>query len=130
MKSVVGILAVALAGAGVLAAIAVGKGVDEISTSVTLSNPSTGLYKGVVKSKKKKCRAGRRVTILHDQNGNGADRSDFTIGKDTTNKAGQYEVSGNQAPPGDAVLAIVGVKELSGDSFCKGATKSARALSG
>jgi hypothetical protein len=110
---------------------AVGNGVDEISTSVSLFNPSPGLYTGVVKSKKKACKKGRDVTILHDENGNGkADKGEYKIGKTTSRKSGQYEVRGNQAPAGDLVLAIVGVKELSGKSFCKGAFKSAKASAG
>jgi hypothetical protein len=130
-RAIAAALALSLTAVGALAAVAVADRVEEISTSVTLSNPEAGIYEGVVKSKKKVCKRERKVTVIHDEDADGqADKSDFRIGKDTTNKAGEYEVRGNQAPPGDDILAIVGVKELSGHSFCKGAFRSATALSG
>jgi hypothetical protein len=126
-KATAAVLVAGLAVIGLLAAaVAIGK-VRAISTSATLSNPATGVYKGVVRSKKKRCRAGRRVTILHDRNGNGSDRSDFTIGSDRTGGSGAFEVRGNQAPAGDPILAVVGTKELGDEAFCKQFIKSGRA---
>ena len=115
------ILAVLLA-AGALATIAFAA-----ASSVSLKNPSYGVYKGKVSSGNDKCEANRKVTVRHDQNRNGYDRSDYKIGTDNTNGKGEYAVTGNQAPAGDQIAARVKKRTLGDGTVCKKATKTATA---
>lgn len=103
---------------------------DEVKSSISLSNSEAGVYEGTVSSKRAACRKQRRVKVYHDQNENGVDRSDYRIGTDTTNKRGEYEVNGNQAPTGDDVVAIVSGKVLRDGTLCLDEDKTIAALSG
>jgi hypothetical protein len=103
---------------------------DEVKSRITLSNSEAGVYEGTVSSKRAACRKQRRVKVYHDQNENGVDRSDYRIGKDLTDKKGNYEVDGNQAPMGDDVIAIVTGKVLADGTLCLDDDKAIAALSG
>lgn len=135
-RGIVGALAVALLG-GLLATGALAdnhhgdaKGEDDAKSQISLSNSETGVYEGTVTSKKAACRKQRKVKVYHDENENGVDRSDYRIGKDTTDKKGNYEVVGNQAPMGDAVIAVVSGKRLADGTRCEDAEEKIAALSG
>jgi hypothetical protein len=99
------------------------------STSISLENGSPGVYEGSVRSKKAACETGRKVTVFHDENDNGLDKSDFRIGSDTTDSGGNYVVRGNQAPAGDTIIATVGIKKRK-TGVCKEKEVDAIALSG
>ena len=114
-------LAVLLA-AGALATIALAA-----SSSLTLSNPAFGVYKGKVRSGEDRCEVNRNVTVRHDEDRDGYDRHDFKIGTDKTNGRGVYQVTGNQAPAGDQIAAKVGRKTLGDGTRCKKATATATA---
>lgn len=107
-----------------------GKEDDEVKSKISLSNSEAGVYEGTVSSKKAGCRKQRRVKVYHDQNENGVDRSDYRIGKDLTDKKGNYEVNGNQAPMGDDVIAVVSGKFLPDGTHCEDDDKTIAALSG
>lgn len=128
---VAGLLA-GLAAAGALANhhVSDGKGDDEVKSRITLSNSESGVYEGTVSSKRPGCKKQRRVKVYHDQNENGVDRSDYRIGKDLTDKKGNYEVDGNQAPMGDDVIAVVTGKLLPDGTLCLDDDKTIGALSG
>lgn len=135
-RGIVGALAVALLG-GLLATGALAdrhggdaKGEDEVKSQISLSNTESGVYEGTVSSKKAACRKQRRVKVYHDQNKNGDDGSDYRIGRDTTNRKGDYEVIGSQAPKGDSVVAVVSSKHLRDGTHCEEAEKTIAALSG
>ncbi len=103
---------------------------DEVKSKISLSNSEAGVYEGTVSSKRAACRKQRGVKVYHDQNENGVDRSDYRIGKDTTDKKGNYEVNGNQAPAGDDVIAVVSGKVLADGTLCLDEDKTIAALSG
>jgi hypothetical protein len=102
----------------------------EVKSKITLSNTESGVYEGTVSSKRPACKKQRRVKVYHDQNENGVDRSDYRIGKDTTDKRGNYEVNGNQAPMGDDVVAVVAGRYLGDGTLCLDDDKTIAALSG
>jgi len=106
------------------------KGNGGVKSQISLSNSEAGVYEGTVTSKEAPCRKQRRVKVYHDQNKNGLDRSDYRIGKDITDKKGNYEVNGNQAPTGDNVIAVVAGKHLRDGTLCLGDDKTIAALSG
>lgn len=98
-------LSLALVAAMLLAVLAPGAGAGG-DGDLTLSNPSAGTYKGKVANASRKCRRGRDVTVVHDEDEDGYDRDDFSIGDDRTNRRGRYEMTGRpQAPPGDQIAA-------------------------
>jgi hypothetical protein len=92
---------------------------------LTLHNPEYGVYEGNLESEKAGCEKRRRVHVYHDQNKNGYDPSDYHIGSDKTNRKGDYEVNGNQAPAGDQIVARVGPRTLAGGTHCLGEEKKA-----
>jgi hypothetical protein len=126
-------IAIALAAgltAGLLAAGALADQGPRVASSLTLRNPEATSYEGVVRSSKRACKKRRKVTVVHDLNRNGADRSDYVIGTDRSDKKGRYEVEGNQAPLGDSIAASVGRRKLPSGTVCLGATVSAIAIPG
>jgi hypothetical protein len=132
-------IALALAAALVIGSLATGafaahheggKDDEEVKSQISLSNTESGVYEGTVGSKRPACRKQRKVKVYHDQNENGVDRADYRIGKDTTDKKGNYEVNGNQAPAGDDVIAVVSGKLLPDGTYCLDDDKTIAALSG
>ncbi|HEY1355928.1 MAG TPA: hypothetical protein VGF09_06400 [Solirubrobacterales bacterium] len=114
------ILGVALLGVALLAASALAEKVTEVPTSVTFSNPESGVYTGTVNSKRAACRDVRRVTILDDRNRNGrSDGADRTLAKTFSGNTGVYTARGDQARRGDQLLIIVGDKILGRAAFCR-----------
>jgi len=93
-----------------------------------LRNVKVGVYEGYVESDPLPCEARRLVTVFHDQNRNGVDKSDYRIGSDKTDKNGEYEVEGNQAPLGDRIVAQVKRKILADGTVCLAKQKGATAL--
>jgi hypothetical protein len=98
-------LALALAAAAALALSTSGLALQGGSGDLTLSNPDPGQYEGKVANSSRKCRKRRSVTVKHDEDKDGYDRGDFTIGSDRTNRRGRYSVTGPQAPSGDQIAA-------------------------
>ena len=121
----IGIAALACAGlvaGGALAAKA------KVTTSVTVTNPSAGVYTGQVTAKKG-CDRGRVVVVWHDTNGNGpvdGEPDDFRIGGGLTDGDGKFTVNGNQAPRGDNVIVVVG-KSKRKKAICKEGTTTIQA---
>jgi hypothetical protein len=98
------------------------------ATSLTLKNTQSTVYEGVAQSKRPACESRRTVTVFHDENRNGLDGADYRIGSDTTSNNGAYRVVGNQAPPGDTIIALVARRTLPSGAICKGSVVSATAL--
>jgi hypothetical protein len=102
----------------------------DVKTSVTLKNPEFGVYSGKVKADNP-CRNGRTVEVWHDTNGNGqidGEPTDFKIGQTKSKRKGLYRLEGNQAPPGDNIIAVVKDKEQDGGrTLCEGAVEVAKA---
>ncbi|HEY7257374.1 MAG TPA: hypothetical protein VH476_11915 [Solirubrobacterales bacterium] len=110
---------------------ALGQKVTEVPTSITFSNPESGVYTGSVTSKRAACRKGRRVTILEDRNDNGrSDGADRTLAKATSGQSGAYTATGSQAPKGARILVAVADKILGRASFCRSFIETAAARSG
>lgn len=97
---------------------------------LTLRNAKEGLYEGYVETDNLACESRRPVTVFHDQNRNGVDKSDYRIGSDKTDKYGEYEVEGNQAPKGDRIVAQVKRKTLVDGTVCLAKQRGATALAG
>lgn len=108
-------LALAVIGAltlGVLATAAAGKAKTRVESDVTIKNSASGTYDGKVTSAKKKCKKKRDISVYHDEDDDGVDNADFFIGEAVTNNSGKWSMTGEeQAPVGDAVVAIVEEKE-------------------
>lgn len=80
----------------------------EVETSTGSANAT---YSGKVKSKRK-CRKGRKVTLIHDSD------PPFVIGETTTDKNGKWEITGPYPPnPNDDRIIV----KVSGNEACKGA---------
>jgi hypothetical protein len=125
------IAACALLGSWLLAGVALGERVTAVPTSVTFSNPRSGLYEGEVRSNRAVCRDERRVSVIEDRNRNGrSDHSDPTLAKTFSGTDGAYRANGGQAARGTKLLIVVGAKVLSRNAFCRPFIKSAAALSG
>lgn len=125
-------IAVALAAsmAAALFAIAALAAQTRVPSTLTLSNGEPSIYEGAVGSKRAACKKRRAVKVFHDENRNGADSSDYLIGTDTTDKKGEYEVEGNQAPMGDQIVALVKMRKLGDGTKCLAKEASAIALAG
>jgi hypothetical protein len=52
------------------------------------------------------------------------------MGSDKTDKEGEYEVEGNQAPAGDRIVALAKEKTLADGTVCLAREKKAIALAG
>ena len=104
---------------------AFGEGSNVAGGRLTLQNPEFGVYEGNLESEKAGCEKRRRVTVYHDQNENGYDPSDYRIGSDKTNRKGDYEVNGDQAPAGDRIVARVIHRTLASGTLCLGEEKKA-----
>jgi hypothetical protein len=125
------IAAFALLGSCLLAGVALGEKVTAVPTSVTFSNPESGVYEGEVRSNRGVCRKGRRVSVIQDRNHNGrSDHSDPTLAKTFSGNNGAYRAKGGQAARGGRLLVVVGAKILSRNAFCRPVIKNAAALSG
>ena len=128
---VIAITACVLLGSCLLAGIALGEKVTAVPTSVTFSNPESGVYEGEVRSNREVCRKGRRVSVIEDRNHNGrSDHSDPTLAKTLSGNDGAYRARGRQAARGGRLLIVVGAKILSRNAFCRPSIKNAAALSG
>lgn len=75
------------------------------------SGSPTATYSGKVKSSKR-CRKGRKVTLIHDSD------PPFVIGEATTDKNGKWKITGPYPPSSDDDRIIV---KVSGNEACKGA---------
>jgi len=111
--------------AGAFAAVALAA-----KTNITLKNPQFGVYTGKATSSDNACKRKRKVTVRHDQDGDGYDRRDFKIGTDRTNRRGVYRVNGNQAPTGDQIAAKVAKRTLDDGTVCRADTATAPAGAG
>ena len=116
--------------AALLAGAALADQAPRVPSTLTLSNGEPTIYEGAVGSKRSACKKRRAVKVFHDQNRNGVDGSDYLIGTDTTDKKGEYEVEGNQAPMGDQIIAQVKRRKLGDGTVCLTKEKSAIALAG
>lgn len=90
---------------------------DKAPSSVKLTELSVdpvthlGTYTGKVKSKNKKCRKGRKVTVIHDSD------PPFIIGEARTDEFGNWGLEGPVPPSGDRIIV-----EVKRTIKCKGAT--------
>ena len=118
-KASVAALAIGLAVA-LSATVALGKMGDgpKEPSKISLYNVRDGHYEGAVDSEDEACERKRTVRVFHDQNKNGIDPSDYEIGDDRTDREGEYEVVGNQAPPGDTIIARVERRKLIDGTVC------------
>jgi hypothetical protein len=125
-------IAVALAASMAAALFAIGAlaARTEVSSAITLSNGEPTIYEGSVQSSRRACERRRRVKIFHDQNRNGVDPSDYPIGIDKTDKMGNYEVEGSQAPMGDRIVAQLKQRTLPDGTVCLSKERAAVALAG
>jgi hypothetical protein len=128
-RGIVVALCIVLVG-GIIAGGAIARAGKRITTALTLRNAEPSAYEGEVRSKKRVCEGLRKVRVYHDENDNGIDSSDYLIGSDKTNLAGEYDVHGNQAPPGDTIIAYASRRKLRSGTVCKAGEVSAIALSG
>jgi hypothetical protein len=87
-------------------------------SKLKLFNVEDGVYVGAVDSDDEACEVRRTVRVFHDQNRNGIDKTDYEIGDDRTDREGEYEVIGNQAPAGDRIIARVVKRKLSDGTIC------------
>jgi hypothetical protein len=99
-------------------------------SKISLFNPGTGVYGGAVDSDDEACERKRTVKVFHDQNRNGIDKTDYEIGDDRTDREGEYEVVGNQAPAGDKIVARVEKRKLKDGTVCLPKDRSAIAGGG
>jgi hypothetical protein len=131
IRPLVAITAFALLGLCLLAGVALGEKVTAVPTSVTFSNPESGVYEGEVKSNRAACRMGRRVSVIYDRNRNGrSDHADPILAKVFSGNDGAYRAKGSQAARGGRLLVVVGAKILSRNAFCRPFIRNAAALSG
>ncbi len=78
----------------------------------------------VTVKKPKNCKRDRKVTVFHDENGNGKlDRGEFVIGKGRTNSRGRYSFESEVAPPAGDKIGVV----VKGNKKCKGGKASTTA---
>jgi len=115
--------------AGLFASGLVAKTAQEPS-KLTLRNSEPEIYEGFVEADRASCERRRKVAVFHDQNRNGVDKSDYRIGSDKTDREGEYEVEGNQAPMGDRIVAQITRKTLRDGTVCLAKEKGAVALGG
>jgi hypothetical protein len=130
IRPLIAIAAFALLGLSLLSGVAFGEKVTAVPTSITFSNPESGVYEGEVKSTRAVCRKGRRVSVIDDRNRNGrSDHSDPTLAKVFSGNNGAYRAKGRQAAKGDSLLVVVGPKVLSRTAFCRPFIKNVAPLS-
>jgi hypothetical protein len=126
-----GIAVVAIVGllAGLLAAQAGARVIREPSR-LSLRNVESTIYDGFVESNRAACERRRTVVVFHDQNRNGVDKSDYRIGSGKTDREGDYEVEGSQAPKGDRIVAQLKQRTLADGTVCLAKERAAVALPG
>jgi hypothetical protein len=128
-RGIAAALALALL-AGTVATAELSARVIRVPSSLTLHNRESEIYDGAVESNEEACERGRTVRVFHDKNRNGVDGRDYRIGKDRTDRHGEYEVEGSQAPMGDRIIAVVGQRTLADGTVCLAKERKSIALSG